>query len=558
MQLKAIATLAIAGLAVAALMIKSGVTLSITVTTAESAKAPTLRQRNVAGADAVGRYSNITDDIFPPGVPSEQGGAGARATRSAGQPPAAADPGVRGQNFSSQTGTGTRPAGAPAPAGATPQGLPEAEIVQPAAAALPRAPVDASLYIFNEMSQDPAYLSQAWPSVVVLGVQKGGTTSLSKIIMQHTGICPSKRGKETHFLDGKGTGKRADYPRLYGGIKSCSRRATKSDIPTARTVHPILGGRVHVQGRHFEGTPKYFDFPGMAQKFFTAVPKALHQQLKFVVVLREPVSRDLSAYNHMRGSKQYHWVCPETLPHLKRPNTYSSYAATFRRCWSPRGLEEGRQGSCKRCMKIVAERGRYHQHLRRWFRLFGRERFLVLESSMVWEKSPPEVVRDTLERVGRFLGLSGDEWSRLTKYGLPKVNSAEGKTQYKKGKDDKFRLHDLGQSLCQEMARYYRGANQELYNLMRTTKPKAPREQPDFPEFPDPCSGFQEMAANALKGATRDPASVEAGRGSAASPQLGMGRNVTLTASSQIKGRRRRWKKKRRGGGGGGGGGRVL
>ena len=136
---------------------------------------------------------------------------------------------------------------------------------------------------------------------------------------------------------------------------------------------------------------------------------------------------------------------------------------------------------------------------------------------MVWEKSPPEVVRDTLERVGRFLGLSCDEWSRLTKNGLPKSNSAEVKTQYRKGKDNKFRLHDLGQTLCGEMARYYRGANQELYELMRTTKSNAPREQPDFPKFPDPCIGFQETDAN-TKGTNQ--ASVGAGLGSLNSSTL--------------------------------------
>jgi len=266
--------------------------------------------------------------------------------------------------------------------------------------------VDKSLthntYVFNERSRDPAYLAQAWPSVVVLGVQKGGTTSLSSAIMRHSGICRSNKGKETHFLTGGGRRTAAGYPMLYGGSKTCSRRATSADIPTAKSLHPILGGRVHLQGRHFEGTPRYFDYPGIARKFFSVIPKALHQQMKFIVVLREPISRDLSAYNHMRGSGNYHWACRKTLPHLKSPNTYASYAATFRGCWSPRG----REGSCSKCMKIVAERGRYHQHLENWFQLFGREKFLVLESSMVWDKSPPEVVRDTLERVGRFLGLA--------------------------------------------------------------------------------------------------------------------------------------------------------
>ena len=86
-------------------------------------------------------------------------------------------------------------------------------------------------------------------------------------------------------------------------------------------------------------------------------------------------------------------------------------------------------------MKIVAERGRYHQHLENLFRLFGRERFLVLESSLVWEKSPPEVVCDALERTGRFLGLDGDEWFNVTNNGLQQRNSARDKNSFQQGQD---------------------------------------------------------------------------------------------------------------------------
>ena len=48
---------------------------------------------------------------------------------------------------------------------------------------------------------DPySHKSITW-AVVLAGVQKGGTTSLAELIMNHSGICISKRGKETHFHD---------------------------------------------------------------------------------------------------------------------------------------------------------------------------------------------------------------------------------------------------------------------------------------------------------------------------------------------------------------------
>jgi len=59
------------------------------------------------------------------------------------------------------------------------------------------------------------------------------------------------------------THRSANYPRIYGTNKKCSREVRSEDDYThALTRHPILAGRVHVAGRHFEGTPKLFDTPG--------------------------------------------------------------------------------------------------------------------------------------------------------------------------------------------------------------------------------------------------------------------------------------------------------
>lgn len=172
--------------------------------------------------------------------------------------------------------------------------------------------------------------------------------------------------------------------------------------------------------------------------------------------------------------------CPRTERHIKHPNTYTSYASTFRSCWKTSGLD----GKCDKCMRWIAERGRYHQHLETWFSLFVRSRFLILESSMISHTSPPASVKAALDRVGRFLGLAGDEWSKLIQNGVSNSNSAESRLR---GKGEKFKITDLDESVCQEMATYYRGANRRLYELLRSTRNSAPPEQPDFPEFLEPC-----------------------------------------------------------------------
>ena len=80
---------------------------------------------------------------------------------------------------------------------------------------------------------------------------------------------------------------------------------------------------------------------------------------------------------------------------------YNSYARQFAPCWQERQ-------DCKRCLRNVAERGKYHVYLERWFAQFGRERFLVLQTDMLWEEAGAERVKATLEAVGRFLRLDGN------------------------------------------------------------------------------------------------------------------------------------------------------
>ena len=55
----------------------------------------------------------------------------------------------------------------------------------------------------------------------------------------------------------------SDYPRVFGTDAKCSREVrSQDDYADALRRHPILAGRVHISGRHFEGTPKLFDEPG--------------------------------------------------------------------------------------------------------------------------------------------------------------------------------------------------------------------------------------------------------------------------------------------------------
>jgi len=228
-------------------------------------------------------------------------------------------------------------------------------------------------YVYNANSTDPNYLSQVWPAIILLGVQKGGTTSISSLINSHSAVCfnkAGKDGKETHFHH---KNDRADkYAMEFGTDPSCSRPIQAGDREQAMTKHPILAGRVHLGGRHFEGTPNLFHDPSQVQRFVTSIPKALRPHLKFVIILREPISRDLSAYNHMRRSHASWWTCPSNEGILKTSNDYNAYLRTFVECWKDTSLPDGvpppsqhrlvlvgPEGECGDCSKGVVNTGRY-------------------------------------------------------------------------------------------------------------------------------------------------------------------------------------------------------
>ena len=107
--------------------------------------------------------------------------------------------------------------------------------------------------MFNAASTDSKYLSPIWPTIILIGVQKGGTSSVAGQIMAHSAVCKSQKGKETHFHDARG-GANA-YAKVFGRTDpKCSRDIQTGQREQAMTQHPILAGKVHLGGRHFEGS----------------------------------------------------------------------------------------------------------------------------------------------------------------------------------------------------------------------------------------------------------------------------------------------------------------
>jgi hypothetical protein len=209
------------------------------------------------------------------------------------------------------------------------------------------------------------------PDFVILGTQRGGTTSLYRWLTSHPRVTPGLK-KEVHYFD--------DHYQ-YG------LRWYKAHFP--------VRSRDHITG---ESCP-YMLFHPLAP---VRAAKDLPTTTRFVVLLREPVQRAISQY----------WL-------WKQRNLWETESLERAFDLEPERLARVNQRVLEgeRCTDHMAfsyvARGEYAAQLRRWFDAVGRDRVLVLESERLYVDPALQV---------RVL-----DWLHLTAHGepYPTVNAAD-------------------------------------------------------------------------------------------------------------------------------------
>jgi hypothetical protein len=166
---------------------------------------------------------------------------------------------------------------------------------------------------------------------VVGGTQKGGTSALDLFLRQHREICMPKTKKELHYFDREEYfEKRPNYKKYHTYFQP-------------EPQHRLIG----------EATPSYM--------YWTAAPYRIwsyNPQMKWILVLRNPIERAFSAWNMetKRGAEHLSFAeavereadrCREALPHQHRVFSY-------------------------------VDRGFYAHQVRRLFNIFGANNLLIL------------------------------------------------------------------------------------------------------------------------------------------------------------------------------------
>lgn len=230
------------------------------------------------------------------------------------------------------------------------------------------------------------------PDYMIIGTQRGGTTSLFHYLSENTSVS-SPREKELHFFSEK-------YEKGISWYKS--------RFPTKKRT--ITG----------ESTPYYLFHPLCAERIAKHVPDA-----RLVLMLRNPVTRAYSNY----------WLVVE---HGRENLSFEEALKAEEE--RTKGEEEKivkneNYNSEKHRLYSYVARGRYIEQIERYMKFFPKEKFLFLRSEDFF-KDPLATTKQTLN----FLDLPLEEMKELKQHNA--IDYPKMKAETKKSLSEYFKPYN--------------------------------------------------------------------------------------------------------------------
>jgi len=181
------------------------------------------------------------------------------------------------------------------------------------------------------------------PDFLIIGIMRGGTTSLFQYMTKHPSILGPIRGqadrKEINFFN-------VHWNKGVDWYRECW---------PPRNADYLFG----------EATPDYLCDPPVPER----ISKTLSPSTKFIVLLRNPVARAWSHYCHYRGHEL------QGMSELDLANLTKMVNDKMKIHLHVNPYPRQR----------VLQMGFYALHLERWFRWFKPENFLIFESDMFFD-----------------------------------------------------------------------------------------------------------------------------------------------------------------------------
>jgi hypothetical protein len=316
-----------------------------------------------------------------------------------------------------------------------------------------------------------------WPHMYILGAQKSGTTSMFDQ-MTDQGACGagSGTGKEGHFFDtkwrpGMGIDK---YIKTYGG-----------------------GHNHRCDGDYYiDATPDYIRHWFAPQRMKDFIPAIQQPKLTFLVMLREPIARDLSYYNHMlsnhlaghqrmsAGAGQD--VCsPDYLNYAATEGTaptYTEHVACEMTIWD-QCVADSKKSSIsayEACQNMERElkggetgltflsSGMYSEQINRWKVYWPRHQMLVVQMEDLLANT-----LDYMTTVYKFMGFPAPPMGVL-----PNDNV----------QDYPFTVTEIDCPTKNKLKEVFEPYNNRLYKMLKEDQAAgggAPNMEPKFPKWDD-------------------------------------------------------------------------
>ena len=238
------------------------------------------------------------------------------------------------------------------------------------------------------------------PDFMIIGSAKSGTTSLYNYLVQHPQVLPAV-SKEIGYFD------TTRYKNELDWYLSHFPEVTKGD-------HLFLTG---------EATPTYLNRHNIAERVHTFFP-----EVKLIVIMRNPVERTVSAYHHSvkdNGEKRsLEEVINAEIQLIQGMSDPSEIMIPANRVKAKYRFEP---------RYVVFSL--YYYFLKKWFNVFPREQFLILNSSDFYTKTP-----EVMNQVFSFLDLPNYELSEYRQYTKGSYSSID--KDLRKNLSDFFQPHN--------------------------------------------------------------------------------------------------------------------
>jgi Sulfotransferase domain len=273
------------------------------------------------------------------------------------------------------------------------------------------------------------------PKVLLVGAQKAGTSAIADWLFeggfQRPQVFedePDYYSKEVHFFDVE--------HRYQQGLHFYAQR-----FPN---------------GEGMDATPDTLPLADRVYHIYQAAGGDQAQTVKILVILREPVSRELSLYNHLAYDCRHLPASQRTSWHdhvLDKDGKIMSFDDYVRETSLPALARTSGPGQSTR-------HGLYARHFQKWLDHFDRSQILVLSYDELVHH--PKALQD---RIQRFLG-------RVIPGALLRANSNDN--------PDKVRLPSC--EARDALLEVFLPENEKLYQLLES-HPGPPMEQSPFPPF---------------------------------------------------------------------------